>query len=473
MISKEIGGGGGISSSYLKQILPTSKDIVKSNIINYNGLKIKLSGTNYQLNPLFNGLIESNSDNQYFWMSYIRMNPLPVEFLIDFGKEIDNICKLSFQSGLSFVNDRNSCYTKDFQILYSSDGDTYHKIYSGTVDNTGEFDFAYTFRPTNIIFGPITARYIKIIITSIYSSSNRTGFSNLRVFVNAKPLVLKESDNNIYGSVNNEITKITTKQEWENMSKDDKLKLIKNISNDDNLDINKIKGLDDISLIINHNNIYYQEEIISYEYDNLLPVITQTTTNQLDSEKFEYYNKTSLLYNNIKFTTDSLDSGCSILFACSDEYYISHVPGFKSKSIKINNPYPHYLQIEFDEVINGVNKFCFNPGAYCINKTTYNQSSSSIDEAYVKDYNLYYSLDGNEWIKICSKSFLPKSCIYSYWSVWQTEVVEFNEISLKFFKFEVTSSRYSIADPRREKDYSMVNFNQVKLYGLKKIIKKI
>lgn len=240
--------------------MPTSKDIVKSNIINYNGLKIKLSGTNYQNNQLFNGLIESNSNNQYFWLSYIHRNPLPVEFLIDFGKEIDNICKLSFQSGIAFVNNRNSCYTKDFQILYSSDGDTYDKIYSGTVDNTSEFDFAYTFKPTNIIFGPITARYIKIIITSIYSSSNRTGFSNLRVYVNTKPLVLKESDNNIYGSINNGITKITTKQEWENMSKDDKLKLIKNISNDDYLDINKLKDLDSISLIINHNNIYYEDD---------------------------------------------------------------------------------------------------------------------------------------------------------------------------------------------------------------------
>lgn len=65
-----------------------------------------------------------------------------------------------------------------------------------------------------------------------------------------------------------------------------------------------------------------------------------------------------------------------------------------------------------------------------------------MNECYVKDYNLYYSLDGNEWIKICPKTFLPKTCINSDWSVYQTEVVEFDEISLKFFKFEVTSSNY-------------------------------
>ena len=87
----------------------------------------------------------------------------------------------------------------------------------------------------------------------------------------------------------------------------------------------------------------------------------------------------------------------------------------------------------------------------------------------IRDRNLYYSLDGNKWIKICSKTFLPKSYIDSiYWNVCQTEVVEFDEISLKFFKFEVTSSYFPTSNPRIEEDYSDVKFNQVKLYGLKK-----
>ena len=70
----------------------------------------------------------------------------------------------------------------------------------------------------------------------------------------------------------------------------------------------------------------------------------------------------------MKFTIDTFHCnakfGTSVLFACSDEYSISHLPGYESGVFRNYQPYPHYLQIEFNEVINGVNKFCFNPGTF-------------------------------------------------------------------------------------------------------------
>lgn len=415
---------GGAVVAPLKQLLPT-KLLDNNTTFLYNGLNITLSADSqwgeFDLNGNINGAC-----NEYNYVWVTRDISFPHFYKVDFGTEV-TINKVCFNP----INDNvfnNECLAKEYNIQFSSDGINFKNIYSQNqiYDSSKGFIGTAIESPSNNYFedcinefDPIETRYIKIIIYNSYDTShNWTGFCNLRIYSPNSKIFL-DKNNYIYGC----------------------------------------KG---------------KQEIISYEYDNLLPVITKTITNQLDSEKIEYIDKTSLTYNSIKFTTDSLSNsapGYSVLYACSDEYSISKLPGFMSAEFKKYNPYPHYLQIEFDEVINGVNKFCFNPSAYCISGTF----NPVTDECYVKDYNLYYSLDGNEWIKIYSKTFLPKTCINSGWSVFQTEVVEFDEISLKFFKFEVTSSNYGsgIGSAAREKDYSMVNFNQVKLYGLKKIIKKV
>ena len=419
-------GGGGSSSSSLKQLLPT-KLLDNNTTFLYNGLNITLSADSqwgeFDLNGNINGAC-----NEYNYVWVTRDISFPHFYKVDFGTEVI-INKVCFNP----INDNvfnNECLVKEYNIQFSSDGINFKNIYSQNQIYNSSKGFIGTVieSPSNNYFedcinefDPIETRYIKIIIYNSYDTShNWTGFCNLRIYSPNSKIFL-DKNNYMYGC----------------------------------------KG---------------KEQIISYEYDNLLPVITQDITKQLDSEKFEYINKTSLIYNNIKFTTDTLHGsakfGTSVLFACSDEYSISHVPGYESGIFKNYQPYPHYLQIEFDEVINGVNKFCFNPGAFITGTDGIYTPKS--DTVYVKDYNLYYSLDGNKWIKICSKTFLPKSYIDStYWSVCQTEVVEFDEISLKFFKFEVTSSYFPTSNPRIEEDYSDVKFNQVKLYGLKKIIKKV
>lgn len=251
----------------IKQILPTTRDIVTGNSFKYNGMNIKLSGNGEDFYYYY-ALIENNDESDFFmWARNIETGVyLPSIFEIDFGKEIDNICQISFSPMVTIQNNNSSCSVKNYSLYISTNHDNWSLIKESIFDNTTHklYFKGLLFSPEDIIIeNPIPIRYIKIIISSIYPEShsyNRSGFGHFRIYTNTKNLYNKELYQSISNYKDNSFNQVTTKPEWDQKSKEDKIILNKQASFD-NPSISKIKNeLNDFRIITNHNNISIYEK---------------------------------------------------------------------------------------------------------------------------------------------------------------------------------------------------------------------
>lgn len=251
-----------------KQILPTTKEIVTGNSFKYNDMNIKLSG-NGESFYYYHALIENTDESEYFrWARNIDTGTdLPSIFEIDLGKEIDNICQISFSPTVNYANRNSSCSVKNYSLYISTDHNNWSLIKDSIFDNTTHklYFRGLLFSPEDIIIqSPIPIRYIKIIISSIYPDSepgySRSGFAHFRIYTNTKNLYNKEVDQSISNYKDNSFNQVTTKPEWDQKSKEDKIILNKKASFD-GPPISKIKNeLNDFRIITNHNNIPIYEK---------------------------------------------------------------------------------------------------------------------------------------------------------------------------------------------------------------------
>ena len=258
----------------IKQILPiikgTNYDI---DFLNHNGLKIKCKfNYNKNLIPQQFAPLYENEAVGLFTTSY--KNLIPLEFYLDLGTNIDNINSLSFHPGvdLNSADHWNNCYSvKDYEIFISKDNINYQLLIKNTYDISKGKDpnYSYLFKPEELAFDPVSFRYLKIKILNIYflKSSYQAnwftgyiGISNLRIYTNTKNLYNKEVDQSISNYKDNSFNQVTTKPEWDQKSKEDKIILNKQASFDDP-PISKIKNeLNNFRIITNSNNIPIYEK---------------------------------------------------------------------------------------------------------------------------------------------------------------------------------------------------------------------
>lgn len=258
----------------IKQILPiikgTNYDI---DFLNYNGLKIKCK-FNYNKNLIpqqFAPLYENEAVGQF---TTSNNNFIPLEFYLDLGTNIDNINSLSFHPGTDNNSDdhwKNCCSVKDYEIYISQDNINYQLLIKNTynISKGKDPNYGYLFKPEELVFNPVSFRYLKIKILNIYFRrdsyqanwfTGNIGISNLRIYTNTKNLYNKEIDQTISNYKDDSFNQVTTKPEWDQKSKEDKIILNKQASFD-NPSISKIKNeLNDFRIITNHNNIPIYEK---------------------------------------------------------------------------------------------------------------------------------------------------------------------------------------------------------------------
>lgn len=258
----------------IKQILPiikgTNYDI---DFLNHNGLKIKckFNYSKFLIPQQFAPLYENESIGLF---TTSNKNLIPLEFWLDLGTNIDNINSLSFHPGTDINGDvhwKNCCSVKDYEIYISQDNINYQLLIKNTYDISKGKDpnYNYLFKPEELVFDPVSFRYLKIKILNIYFLrasyqanwfTGTIGISNLRIYTNTKNLYNKELDQSISNYKDNSFNQIITKPEWDQKSKEDKIILNKQASFD-NPSISKIKNeLNDFRIITNHNNIPIYEK---------------------------------------------------------------------------------------------------------------------------------------------------------------------------------------------------------------------
>ena len=256
----------------IKQILPTTRDIVTGNSFKYNGMNINITSNSNDpasINKLYDALIEFTDKDSSSFVTYKSRTKLPHDFIIDFEMFVDNIGQISFCPLMVEANNKiGSCSVKNYQIFCSDNGINYKLIKEDIFDSSiNNLSLLYIFEPAYITFEPISTRFIKLRILSIYNdykilntNDERSGFANFRIYTNTKNLYIKESDQSISNYKDNSFNQVTTKLEWDQKSKEDKIILNKQASFD-NPSISKIKNeLNDFRIITNHNNIPIYEK---------------------------------------------------------------------------------------------------------------------------------------------------------------------------------------------------------------------
>lgn len=100
-----------------------------------------------------------------------------------------------------------------------------------------------TWQAEVVEFNPTDLRYFRIVFKDSYDTRGYswTGFRNALLYAINVCLYLKESDNNIYGSVDNEITQITTLDTWNNSSIEEKKNFF--LSTNGVLSVDQLKSL--------------------------------------------------------------------------------------------------------------------------------------------------------------------------------------------------------------------------------------
>lgn len=207
-------GGGGITS--LKDLIIESN----TNIIKDGDYTITYSASSNYNVSFSRQPYEATNRNYNVNSDWMSDHYLPQWWQVDLGRIEHNICKFSFASAQLTFNDDIGC--KKYELSYSLDGLNFNKIYSGIYPASKPPNFRKYYNPTYCDFNDISARYFRITILSVYGNGNVAAIIAARLYARMVYLYLKKSDNNIYGSVNNEITQITTLDTWNNSSKEEK-----------------------------------------------------------------------------------------------------------------------------------------------------------------------------------------------------------------------------------------------------------
>lgn len=259
----------------IKQILPLIKDKnFNEDFLSYDELKIRckynyalLNNSSSKYGPLFD--VDGQETNGVIPLGN---NWKPLEFWIDLGIDVNNIIAISFHPAVissyspNYFN--NCCSVKDYEIYVSNDDLNYKLLSKNTYDISKGKDekYIFLFKPEEITFNPIIFRYLKIKILNYYFTKiqgyddGNIGFAKLRIYTNTKNLYNKEKDQSISNYKDDSFNQVTTKSEWDQKSKEDKIILNKQASFD-NPSISKIKNeLNDFRIITNHNNIPIYEK---------------------------------------------------------------------------------------------------------------------------------------------------------------------------------------------------------------------
>ena len=107
---------------------------------------------------------------------------------------------------------------------------------------------------------------------------------------------------------------------------------------------------------------------------------------------------------------------------------------------------PQWWQVDLGRVVNGICKFSFTTGRL-----------DAVD-ILLKDYELSYSLDGVNFYKIYSGTYVAKTKFPGSSWKYQTEECEFNDISARYFRISILSAYFS-------RPYRMVGFTDARLYA--------
>ena len=236
MINKKIGGGEGITSlieqEYRQVLLAGTSNTVKDGdyTITYSD-----DGNNYGQDNTqpFCG-IGLGTDKG--WQT--NSTPFPHYWQVDLGRIISEVFRFSFNP----VDDVVAVMVKNYECQYSLNGVNFKTLKSGlyipksTVINN-------TWQAEVVEFNPTDLRYFRIVFKDSYDHRGYTwnGFRNALLYAINISLILKESDNNIYGSVNNEITQITTLDTWNKSSTEEKKNFF--LSTNGVLSIDQLKSL--------------------------------------------------------------------------------------------------------------------------------------------------------------------------------------------------------------------------------------
>ena len=165
------------------------------------------------------------------------------------------------------------------------------------------------------------------------------------------------------------------------------------------------------------------------------------------------------------------DGEYTITYSADSEYY-NHDPAFNFFGISYganyhydtneynletmwcsNFDFPHWWQVDLGRTIYGVCKFIFNP----------------VKESYVcvKDYELSYSLDGLNFTKIYSGTYIPDHEIginsHNY-RILQDEECEFTPVNLRYFRITILNNY-----DKYQKLY-FAEFNNARLYCINEFL---
>ena len=109
-------------------------------------------------------------------------------------------------------------------------------------------------------------------------------------------------------------------------------------------------------------------------------------------------------------------------------------------------PLPQWWQVDLGRVANSICKFSFTTGR-----------ADAVD-ILLKDYELYYSLNGTDFNKIYSGTYVAKTRLPGSSWKYQTEECEFNDISARYFRISILSAYFS-------RNYRWVGFTDARLYA--------
>lgn len=136
------------------------------------------------------------------------------------GRIVSGVFKFSFNP----IDDVINVLVKNYECQYSLDGVNFKTIKSGLYIPKSTV-ISNTWQAEVVEFNPIVLRYFRIVFKDSYDNRGYkwNGFRNALLYAYNKVLYLKESDNNIYGFLNNEsISQITTLDTWNKSSKEEK-----------------------------------------------------------------------------------------------------------------------------------------------------------------------------------------------------------------------------------------------------------
>lgn len=199
-------GGGGSSSSSLKQLLPTELLDTKTTFL-YNGLNITLSVDSQALSPdqdINRSIIGACNEYNYAW--HTDDVPFPHFYQVDFGTKV-TIQKVCFNP----ISDNIVCIFREYNIQYSTDGINYKNIYLTNKIYDPSKGYIGFIAASNIIQyyedcinefdDPISTRYIKIVMynTYDYRGYKWAGFCNLRIYSPNNKFVFLDKNKYIYG----------------------------------------------------------------------------------------------------------------------------------------------------------------------------------------------------------------------------------------------------------------------------------